>query len=182
MTLPDGIQLYRLSEADAGRLQALMYRIYPAAYEYLWQDGGRWYLERMYAVDRLREELNDTNAHCWLLLGADGEELGFLKLLPHDLADAEGRGLCLQRLYLLPRAQGQGLGQQLMRYTFDWARRHDYHYIWLEAMEVGRARQFYARYGFTVRSCRRLDFPGMLDDRRGLLLMQAAVPQAVATE
>lgn len=175
--LPDGIQLHRLSPADAVRVRALMYRIYPSAYEYLWQDGGRWYLEQMYTVEGLRAELADPTAHCWIIT-ALGEEQGFLKLIEQSQpGEEDGRGLYLQRLYLLPAARGRGLGHQLMQFTFEWARQHGCTYVWLEAMEVSRARNFYARYGFEARGCRRLDFPGMHDEMRGLLLMRAALPQ-----
>ncbi|HEX4737763.1 MAG TPA: GNAT family N-acetyltransferase [Allosphingosinicella sp.] len=85
------------------------------------------------------------------LAEADGEPAGFAKLGPLGLpVGPEGKALELKQLYLLREWHGCGIARVLMDWTLDQARRQGagalYLSVWTENF---RARNFYARYGFT---------------------------------
>lgn len=86
-----------------------------------------------------------------------GHLLGFVQFARHPLgaaldvvATADGRAaLEIERLYVLPRFQGQGLGRALMAHAAGQARAAQCPLLWLTAW-VGnlRARAWYAHHGW----------------------------------
>jgi NADH dehydrogenase [ubiquinone] 1 alpha subcomplex assembly factor 7 len=82
---------------------------------------------------------------------ADGEAIGFAKLGPLNLpVEPEGKALELKQLYLLREWHGRGIARVLMDWTLDQAQRQGAEALYLSVWtENFRARNFYARYGFT---------------------------------
>jgi len=166
-------QLRRLGMADAFLLHQLMAEIYPAAYAYLWQDGGQWYLENLYNTRQLELELSDTDSWFWVVEDQAKNALGWMKVTPMKNAPGlTGKGMYLQRIYLAPAAQGKGLGRFLCMKASDMGKSYDCDYIWLESMDTGPAIGFYEKLGFSIFDQKKLDYPGMNDPYRTLLSMK----------
>ncbi len=67
-----------------------------------------------------------------------------------------GRQARLQRMYLLPRARGRGLGRAMLRGLLSWARRRGLRRVWLESSRrYEDALRLYLAHGFQG---------GLLDD------------------
>ena len=85
------------------------------------------------------------------LAEADGEVVGFAKLGPLGLpVEPEGKALELRQLYLLSEWHGRGIARVLLDWVLDQARLQGADALYLSVWtENFRARNFYARYGFT---------------------------------
>ncbi|MET3575016.1 GNAT family N-acetyltransferase [Bhargavaea ullalensis] len=92
------------------------------------------------------------NARYWTLTNDEGEVLGGVGIAPFS-PKHPGVGE-LQKLYIKPEAQGQGLSKHLMETALGFARQH-YSACYLETMEkLQVANRLYERLGF-----RRLEHP-----------------------
>lgn len=152
----------------------LLLRAYLPAYAHFWEDGGQWYVERMYNTDRLREEFREAGAR-FFAVEAENRAAGILKLLLADTSETRG-GVHLQRLYLLPAVQGRGIGQHALQFTYEMARNAERMTIYLTAMDQSPARHFYEKAGFITFRQQRLPYPGMRDEMRMLNWMKRPVP------
>ena len=163
-----------LLPADAPALQQLMFRIYPAAYAYLWEDGGQWYVENTYAPDIVRAELQDPRATaCFVYLDGADTPAGFYKTMRgKGPQGADDRYFYLHRLYLGPEARGRGIGTHLVRNSLAAARRAGFRYAWLESMDSGPAGDFYRSFGFRQTGSVQLPFPGIRPGLRTLLTLE----------
>lgn len=87
----------------------------------------------------------------WVVTSKHGEVMGGVGIAPYG----NHAGVCeLQKLYVKPEAQGQGLSKQLMNTALGFAKEH-YTHCYLETMEKLRvANRLYERLGF-----RKLDRP-----------------------
>ena len=82
----------------------------------------------------------------------------------------------LERIYILPKAAGKGLGKQLIQLTFDIADQHHKQMIFLKAMDTGtNAIAFYNSFGFE--ECGRFilsapPFNLMKEEFRGMIILK----------
>ena len=86
------------------------------------------------------------HANYWVV-ELDGELVGGIGIAPfNDL-----RHICeLQKLYLLPKAQGQGIWNHLMETALAFARKQ-YQSCYLETLhELSTANKLYEKFGFTL--------------------------------
>jgi ribosomal protein S18 acetylase RimI-like enzyme len=163
-----------LTPDDAPRLQQLMFRIYPAAYAYLWDDGGQWYVENIYEPAALREELSDPRAATWFVyLDGATAPAGFYKTMRGKGPEGpDDRYFYLHRLYLGPEARGRGIGTRLVRDSLAQARAAGFRRAWLETMDSGPAGDFYRSFGFRQTGSIQLPFPGIRPGLRTLLTLE----------
>jgi len=81
------------------------------------------FLLKSYAVDALAAEVGDSRQFWQLAINEDGQAVGYLQCgpvgLPHAEADPAAHGE-LKRIYVHSRAQGRGLGKQLLTVAMDW--------------------------------------------------------------
>ena len=108
------------------------------------------YLDRAYDPEKLLAEL-DNPASTFYLLVCDGVPAGYIKLneagAQTELRDPEA--LEIERIYLLQRFQGQGLGSRLLNVALERARAEGRRYVWLGVWEHNaKAAAFYKRHGF----------------------------------
>lgn len=109
------------------------------------------YLEESFSEAQIQRELEHPDSFFYLLEG-EGRDLGYLKLnllgAFSDQVNLSG-ALELQRIYLLPAAQGRGAGRLLMAKAREVARQHGCARIWLGVWERNeRAIAFYHKLGF----------------------------------
>lgn len=166
--------LQPLTPNDIPYLIAHMQAHYSPAYAYLWNDAGAWYVKTMYNLEKLTEEFKEPKARFYRV--TDGTtDYGFCKTIPNKApqgANEQLKYFYLQRLYLATNAQGKGIGSRVMQEITAMAHAQNYNRIWLEAMEIGRAKAFYEKLGYRITDLVQLPFPGMKDEFRGLVTME----------
>ena len=138
---------------DAEFLAQLGRQSYLDHYADLWhQPGLDAFLRRSFELSKLRRELrHEPNIRYFFVLSDSGQPVGFAKLKLHQwLPGLRSRNaVLLQKIYFLREAAGQGLGQQLMEYVFDYARQTGKELMWLDVLKSNTGGQrFYERLGF----------------------------------
>jgi len=117
----------------------------------------------------------------------DSLAAGYGAFVWHDsLGQLQGYFLAMKgvdELHLLnitvrPEYQGRGLARLMLDGLSHWARAQGAPQIWLEVRQSNaRARQVYARYGFTEVGLRRAYYPAAGGQREDAIVMNLAVPQ-----
>lgn len=108
------------------------------------------YLRSAYNLPTLRGELEDGNQEFYFAY-ADGVLAGYLKIneAPSQAEFNDPRSLELERLYVLERFYGTGVGQFLMDAALEKAQERGKEYIFLGVWEHNRrAGRFYQKNGF----------------------------------
>lgn len=108
------------------------------------------YLKTSFDRDRLCKGLSDENSE-FLFLYADERLAGYLKLneAPSQTEFNDRAALEIERIYVLRKFQGIGLGRYLMKCAIDMAIERGKKYIWLGVWEKNeRALRFYQKNGF----------------------------------
>lgn len=86
-----------------------------------------------------------SNAKYWVVVDEHDEVVGGVGIAAFSLA----KGICeLQKLYIHPKAQGQGLSKKLMNVALEFAKEH-YRFCYLEtSKKLEVANQLYLQLGF----------------------------------
>lgn len=154
MSNPD-VQI-RPAEPKDAEIVALLARItFTETFGYLFEehrDDLRAYLDRTFAVDKIRRSLAEPVNRYWLGLVA-GLPVSFAKLKfpsPIPLAQ-DGNVAQLQKIYVLREFVGRGVGKPLMEAVLSDAGSRDVDTVWLDVLkENTRAIRFYERRGFSL--------------------------------
>lgn len=170
------IAILPCSTTDLTLLQQIALESYNDHYTYLWHDGGEWYKERCFTEEALGAELSDSNASFFLIYSND-ELVGFLKLNKDKALEGYTDAECLEleRLYLLERASGIGIGKWAVDFTMQYALEQGKRIVWLKAMDSSRSVEFYERNGFEKCGTYQLDFEQMKEMYRGMVVMKREV-------
>lgn len=147
------ITFRQASPQDCGLIQTLACEVFPATYrEILSAEQLDYMMQWMYSVDNLRQQMEE--GHVYYLGYLDGEVCGYLSVQP------DGEDLFhLQKIYVLPRFQGCGVGRALFEKAVAHVRQQHPGPCTLE-LNVNRhnpALDFYRRLG--MRKVREGDFP-----------------------
>ena len=142
----------RATVDDAPRLSDVAERAFVQAFGHLYPpaDLAR-FLADSYSVEQHTKYLADPNCAMWLV-ERDGQALGYALAgrpctLPHDEVQPEDGEL--KRIYLLPAAQGSGIGGQLIQQAFDWLEQDGPRTLWIGVWSQNfGAQRFYKRLGF----------------------------------
>jgi len=145
----------RCTEADAPMLAQLAARLFAEAYgpTHPEPELSR-YLTRSFSVDKVREEITDSDVTMFVGEDETRRPLGyaFLRrtgLLPEGVANSNSYEVV--RFYVEAAAQGRGIGAALMERCFDESRRRGADMIWLQVWkEAPWAIGFYKRMGFST--------------------------------
>ncbi len=179
------MKIEKITLADAERLSQLAKRTYSPHYAHIWHDGGKWYTETIYAVEKLAAEIEDPNV-VYFIASDEKEDLGYLKLtLDYPLSIGQGfsfgggsgsqiaapNALYLDRIYLTGNAVGQGIGTRLIDFSVKIAKKTGKTAIWLAAMDSSKAVEMYKKLGFVLCGDWHLDFEIMRPEYRGMVLM-----------
>ena len=107
------------------------------------------YVTENFSLAQIESELNNRDS-TFFIVEADARAVGYAKL--HENSQVEclkDDAIELQRIYILEKAKGKGVGEALMRRCFDAALAKNYTKIWLSVWEKNLAAQrFYGRFGF----------------------------------
>lgn len=108
------------------------------------------FLEEAYNLEKLTKELKDINSKTYLVF-EDDEVVGYLKLNRGDAQTEDGyeNSLEVQRIYILKKCKGKGIGSELMKLSEEEAKKYGLSYIWLGVWEHNTAAiEFYKKNGF----------------------------------
>lgn len=108
------------------------------------------YLEEGFSAEKLTIELNNTDSEFYFAV-LDNNILGYLKLnfgkSQTELMD--GKGIEIERIYVLKEYHGKNVGQILYEKAIQIARQKNADYVWLGVWEENpRAISFYRKNGF----------------------------------
>ncbi len=161
-----------LRPASLGDLPALVRFSQDSFWEnYAWFNRAEWfggYLDQAFSFAAWRGKLADPAFRTWVALSPPGDLIGYAVLRLASLQpQLSGRVAELERLYLSPAWQGQGLGRRLLHTAEAAARAHGCTALQLEVWPRNEAAlAFYQHHGyhmlgityFDVGPDRQLDF------------------------
>ena len=172
------MQLKPMLPEDAPLVLAFMQQHYPPAYAQLWTDGGAWYLHDQYSPEKLHEVLAASSERAegkaevrvyWVMQGE--AKVGWAQWEIKIAPTLTEKGAYLHRLYLATEAQGQGLGQGVLRQFEAFAKTKNLQYAWLEAMTLGGAIRFYEREGYQRISAYDLPYDRLFANQRNITIL-----------
>ncbi len=171
------VQIKPVTTTAIPLLRDIAIESYSDHYLHLWHDGGAWYIEKCFGQNILETEFNDSNSSFFLVYYKE-ILAGFLKLNKdaawENINSTEG--LELERIYLLKRFSGKGIGKHLVKFTFELAREYNKKIVWLKAMDSSQeAIAFYNKMGFEICGKTRLEFEQMKSAYRGMVVMKYLV-------
>jgi diamine N-acetyltransferase len=168
------ISFKKLGVEDAKLLSEVALKAYAYHYLHLWYDGGEWYMHKCFTKEQMFTELSDPNA-AFYLASLNDVPVGFLKLnIDAPLEGSENKnGLELERIYLNKEATGKGIGKELVRLTFEVARKNNKDIVWLKAMDSSSGSiGFYKKMGFDIIGTYTLPHQLMKEELRGMVIMK----------
>ena len=152
--ITENLQLKSVLSSDAKTLFTLMKEIYPLAYSHFWTDQGDWYVNTQYCEKNILKELLEENSEDYFVL-FNNEIIGNFRFIWDEKLTglSKENQLKLHRIYLHPKAQGNGIGKTLLAWLDAKALRKGYEIIWLDVMDAqSKAFQFYKKLGYNYHS------------------------------
>ncbi|MDP5061074.1 MAG: GNAT family N-acetyltransferase [Maribacter sp.] len=108
------------------------------------------YIEKAFALEKVKEELLNPNSDFYFVY-KDKEVVGYFKLNVNDAQSElkQDDSVELERIYVVSKYQGLGLGKQFLHYIKAIAQERNKKMLWLGVwQENKRAVKFYERHGF----------------------------------
>jgi diamine N-acetyltransferase len=144
-----------------------------------WEDGGlEYYVDKVFGIETLKTELSDKNIQYYVAF-INQEPVGFMKLnLFSNLPDLDnGKGLELDKVYILPLYKGMKIGKKLLDLSFDIAKNKKKEIFWLSVIDTNKeAISFYKKIGFQFHSKTRLEYPKFKEELKGMWRMYFELP------
>lgn len=139
------MQIRQLSKEELLLVQSIAHRTWPSTFaNILSPEQIEYMLNWMYSLEMLESQFE--KGHTFLLAEENGEELGFAGF---ELNYSEGPKAKLHKIYLLPAAQGKGVGKALILDVEDRARNAGQKSLLLNVNKYNqKAIDFYLKMGF----------------------------------
>ena len=138
------IEIKPAGEADFATIQKIASATWADAFkEILSKEQIAYMLDLMYKTDALREQIEELD-HNFLLALWHGEPLGFAS---YQINYNENKTK-IHKIYVLPIAQGKGVGRKLIDRIKQKASDFQQSHIILNVNKYNRAIEFYKAYGF----------------------------------
>lgn len=139
------ILISEANSADFNTIREIAYTTWPVAYGSILPKAQLDYmLEKFYSDTTLTDNLNNKNHH-FLLVKENNNCLGFASYEPNYLGE---KILRLHKIYLLPGAQGKGMGKLLISEIEKIANQLNQIGISLNVNRFNKAFHFYTKIGF----------------------------------
>lgn len=149
------VVILKVRPADAPPLRELAERSFRDA----WQDDNEpnafeAYCREHFTVEKLSAELAQPGAEFYFAL-MNAQPVAYLKLNigrnPGLRDDNMGKSVQIHRIYVLQEFQGQGIGEQLLRFSEERARQARAEWLWLTVWQKApRTIRFYEKNGFSI--------------------------------
>lgn len=134
------------SKEDLLLIQKLAYYIWPISYkEILSEEQLQYMLEKFYSVEALSEQL-EKQKHHFILAKEKDVVLGFASYQNN----IEKHKTKIHKLYVLPEAQGKGIGLQLINEIQNHANKAKDTILFLNVNRFNKAQHFYSKLGFKI--------------------------------
>lgn len=146
----ENLFLKEIIVSDYKVLYDVMKEVYPLAYHHFWKDRGDWYVNSQYSEHNFLQELAQENADYYFVIYND-EIIGNFRIIWDEKLEGLkfSKQVKLHRVYLHQKAQGLGIGKQLLSWLERKAIENEYDIVWLDAMdEQPQAFQFYKKRGY----------------------------------
>ncbi|SFD57116.1 Ribosomal protein S18 acetylase RimI [Chitinophaga sp. CF118] len=170
---PD-IDIQQMKLTDLSVLQKICWEAYSQNFYHHWnEDGLELYINKVFGTETLKSEFNDNNIHYYVAF-TNQEPVAFMKLnLSSNLPGLEpGKGIELDKIYILPQFKGMKIGKKLFELAFDIANNHKKEIFWLSVIDTNQeAVTFYEKVGFKFHSKTRLDYPKFKEELKGMWRM-----------
>jgi GNAT superfamily N-acetyltransferase len=125
--------------------------VWPATYSNMMSKEQLDYMfDMMYSPESIRTQMTEKKHHYFILF-EDGTPTGYISV--HIV---ENSILYLEKIYVLPSAQGKGFGATLIDSAEDFAETHSLKSIRLNVNRDNKSRYFYEHLGFEIISRRDL--------------------------
>jgi len=108
------------------------------------------YLGEVFDVKKILKEF-ENNKTTFFLATLNGQGIGYAKLKGEEVLKTLGENSRaeLERLYILKKWVGHGIGSALMQHILETAKKQGYKVMWLSVWEHNpKAVRFYQRFGF----------------------------------
>ena len=131
-------------------LESLAREIWPHTYaDIITSEQMEFMLNWMYSSETLVTQ--QQAGHEFYILEKDSTDIGFLAI------EQAGDELKVNKVYILPTAQGLGAGKKLMGKAIERAKAKQCTYIFLQVNRANKAKFFYDKLGFSIRSEEKFD-------------------------
>jgi ribosomal protein S18 acetylase RimI-like enzyme len=122
---------------------------WPITYgEILTQEQIEYMFEMMYSTNSLQEQATKQNLY-FLLANVENSPLGFAS---YESNYNETMKTKIHKIYILPSAQGKGIGKKLIDYIIDEAKMQQNTAVILNVNKYNKAQHFYTKIGFSIAS------------------------------
>jgi diamine N-acetyltransferase len=167
------LEIQSIGIESVEKLSKVATKAYFDHYKHLWHDDGTWYVDKCFNINQLSTELQDKSNLIFLAIFEE-KPVGFLKLRPENqLIEESGKGLEIERIYLIKEVTGRGFGRKLMEFAIEFANKQHKDYVWLKAMDSSKdAIRFYESLGFEICGTSQLDFTQMKTEYLGMVTMR----------
>ena len=141
------MNIKKASKDDIPAIQAISAIAWPETFkDILSAEQIRYMMNMMYSTASLENQIDRLN-HCYLLAKKEDQYLGYLS---YELNFQGSKETKIHKIYVLPEAQGQGVGQTLIAYTENISRNHNNSALLLNVNRHNNAINFYKKTGFDI--------------------------------
>lgn len=137
--------VYPITVNQAQEVHDLVHQIYYPTYaEILQHDQIEFMLAKSYTVQAIKDAIL-SDQDFYILCDKENNKLGFMALKNYS-----NTILRIEKLYLLPQAQGKGAGKYLINFATYLAKKLKKKYVELNVNRANKAYFFYLKQGFKV--------------------------------
>jgi GNAT superfamily N-acetyltransferase len=141
------IQITRAGLTDRDFIRSVSERTWPSTYGHIIsQEQIDFMLEWMYSDDSLATQMN-TGCEFYIA-NMNGSDIGFCSVSPEKEEDSNEIAHKLNKLYVLPTAQGTGAGKALLNKSIEVAKAAGSSSLFLQVNKLNTAYTFYLKHGF----------------------------------
>lgn len=140
------IQIVPATLEDLLIIQQIAYKTWPICYaDIITKEQMDFMLNEFYDLDYLSK--NIENGHRFLLANEGEIALGFASYEHHYKGENKTR---IHKIYMLPAAQGNGIGLKLMNKVEELAKENNSKALSLNVNKYNKAQDFYKKIGFKI--------------------------------
>jgi diamine N-acetyltransferase len=145
-TMNNTIKIKAATVEELRIVQAIAYQTWPITFGgILSKPQIAYMLDMMYSLDSLKSQVEEKK-HCFLLASEEKSVLGFLS---YELNYGKMAKTKIHKIYILPQAQGKGVGKSLIQSAIDAARKDKNSHLILNVNKYNlKAIRFYEKLGF----------------------------------